>query len=157
MRMAFSVASALLTFATVATAQGRGVGTSSWTDGEGAVVRVEVTDTPGPGHSVTFTDATGFTSAVNGATAPGSTTARPTVQSTPIATTAGGTEYRVRTRLVCGQYMAFVESRGQGEPNWRPWRPTRSYKRPPPRFPAQAQPGPDDTGSMPDFTGPEPL
>ena len=134
----------LLTFATFATAQGRGVGTSTWTDGEGNNVNVTVTDTPQTPHSVTFQDATGFTPAVNGSVAPGSSPSRPTVSSAPgVMIFQGGNEYRIRTYPLCGQYYATVEKKGPGETGWKKLRPAKRLKKAPPRPSLQ-----------PDLTGP---
>lgn len=150
----------LLTFATFATAQGRGVGTSTWTDGEGNVVSVTVTDTPEPGNVVTFVDSTGFTPAVTGAVAPGSTAERPLTQGTPPATINSGQQvpnvYRVRTILLCGQYYARVEKSRDGGCTFAPMRPTKRWRRTPQiRLVPDASPG--NVGSLPGGGGPSSL
>lgn len=147
----------LLTFATFATAQGRGVGTSTWTDGEGNNVNVTVTDTPETPHAVTFQDATGFTSVVNGAVAPGSSASRPTVQNAPPATVNSGAQvpniYRVRTILLCGQYHARVEKSTDGGGSFFPLRATKRWRRAPQiRLTPDASPG--NVGSLPGGGGP---
>ena len=147
----------LLTLATFATAQGRGVGTSTWTDGDGNNVNVTVTDTPGPGNSVTFQDSGGFSSAVNGQTAPGSTAARPTVQSTPPATINSGTQTpnisRVRTITLCGQYRAQVEKSTDGGGSFFPLRSAKRWRRGP-RMGIGSTDSPGNVGSLPGGGGP---
>ena len=130
--------------ASAISAQGRGVGTSQWTDGEGNVVNVTVTDTPQTPHSVTFQDAAGFTPAVNGAVAPGSSANRPTVSSAPeaVINSPEGYSYRVRSYPLCGQYYATVEQKKPGHTGWTKMRMTKRWKRTPSQ---QAQP---------DYTGP---
>lgn len=58
-----------------------------WTDGNGTTVHVDVTDTPGPGVSVTFTDATGFTGAISGTPGSDSTETKPTCDDSGVGTT----------------------------------------------------------------------
>jgi hypothetical protein len=67
-----------------------------YSDDSGNVVTVDVTDTPSTDHSVTFTDATGFSSAVNGTPSANSTANHPTVDSSAQGTTTGGTTYQVK-------------------------------------------------------------
>lgn len=68
---------------------------SYWTDSEGNVARVEVTDTPDPGVQVTVTDATGFAGAVTGVTGANSTPERATTSQTNSNSHTPGNAYRV--------------------------------------------------------------
>lgn len=124
------------------------VGSGSYTDGVGGTVNITVTDTAGPGVSVTFQDQTGFTPATPGTTGSNSTAENTTCQN------AGGND-GVQTNSPDPSTFRIKNGKAQVKKNGK-WVNLRLKKKKclqrPPRLEA-AYVGPENVGSLP----PEPL